>query len=82
MPVVSMEERGSGVNTIYCSLIENIFFNSARDPEVLSLMATIVNRVKGDMTDYVPRVFDSVFEVGHLLLLYIFYFRFCLEEKQ
>lgn len=34
----------------------------ARESEVLSLFATIVNKLKGAMTDDVPRIFEAVFE--------------------
>jgi exportin-1 len=34
----------------------------ARDPEVLSVMATIVNKLQGTITNDVPRIFGSVFE--------------------
>jgi len=34
----------------------------ARDPEVLSVMATIVNKLQGAITKDVPRIFGSVFE--------------------
>lgn len=33
-----------------------------RDPEVLSLMAMIINKLKGNMTKEVPRILDHVFE--------------------
>ncbi|XP_076636423.1 exportin-1 emb [Colletes latitarsis] len=34
----------------------------AREPEVLSAMATIVNRLEGHITSEVPKIFDAVFE--------------------
>lgn len=34
----------------------------ARDPEVLSVMATVVNKLQGAITKDVPRIFGSVFE--------------------
>eukprot|EP00898_Chlorokybus_atmophyticus_P003100 jgi/Chlat1/3791/Chrsp259S00289 len=34
----------------------------ARDAEVLSLFATIINRLKAAMVDEVPRIFEAVFE--------------------
>ncbi|CAI5490079.1 unnamed protein product [Closterium sp. Naga37s-1] len=34
----------------------------AREPEVLSLFATIVNKLKGQMMEEVPRIFEAVFE--------------------
>ncbi|XP_003705025.1 exportin-1 emb [Megachile rotundata] len=34
----------------------------AREPEVLSAMATIVNRLEGNITSEVPKIFDAVFE--------------------
>jgi len=34
----------------------------ARDPEVLSLIAVIVDKLQGAMTAEVPRIFDAVFE--------------------
>lgn len=34
----------------------------AREPEVLSAMATIVNRLQGHITSEVPKIFDAVFE--------------------
>ncbi|XP_076311776.1 exportin-1-like isoform X1 [Tachypleus tridentatus] len=35
---------------------------SAREPEVLSTMATIVNRLEGNITSEIPKIFDAVFE--------------------
>ncbi|XP_047001392.1 exportin-1 [Schistocerca americana] len=35
---------------------------SAREPEVLSAMATIVNKLEGHITSEVPKIFDAVFE--------------------
>ncbi|GBO13973.1 Exportin-1, partial [Araneus ventricosus] len=35
---------------------------SAREPEVLSTMATIVNRLEGHITPEIPKIFDHVFE--------------------
>ena len=35
---------------------------SAREPEVLSTMATTVNKLKGTITSEVPKIFDAVFE--------------------
>ncbi|CAL1266809.1 unnamed protein product [Larinioides sclopetarius] len=35
---------------------------SAREPEVLSTMATIVNRLGGHITPEIPKIFDHVFE--------------------
>jgi exportin-1 len=35
---------------------------SAREPEVLSTMATIVNKLEGHTTSNVPKIFDSVFQ--------------------
>jgi exportin-1 len=35
---------------------------SAREPEVLSTMATIVNKLEGNITKDVPQIFDAVFE--------------------
>jgi exportin-1 len=40
----------------------------ARDPEVLSLMTVIINRVKGQMTNEVPRIFEAVFECTLLMI--------------
>eukprot|EP01114_Cavostelium_apophysatum_P018091 TRINITY_DN5522_c0_g1_i1.p1 TRINITY_DN5522_c0_g1~~TRINITY_DN5522_c0_g1_i1.p1 ORF type:complete len:1069 (+),score=345.41 TRINITY_DN5522_c0_g1_i1:320-3526(+) len=34
----------------------------SRDPEVLSVMAAIINKLQGAMTKEVPRIFNSVFE--------------------
>ncbi|KAK0089721.1 hypothetical protein PV325_005868 [Microctonus aethiopoides] len=34
----------------------------AREPEVLSAMATIVNKLQGHITSEVPKIFDAVFE--------------------
>lgn len=34
----------------------------AREPEVLSAMATIVNKLEGYITSEVPKIFDAVFE--------------------
>jgi len=34
----------------------------ARDPEVLSVMAVIINKLQGTITKDVPRIFNSVFE--------------------
>lgn len=34
----------------------------AREPEVLSTMATIVNKLEGHITSEVPKIFDAVFE--------------------
>lgn len=34
----------------------------AREPEVLSAMATIVNKLEGHITSEVPKIFDAVFE--------------------
>eukprot|EP01117_Protostelium_nocturnum_P011324 TRINITY_DN4108_c0_g1_i1.p1 TRINITY_DN4108_c0_g1~~TRINITY_DN4108_c0_g1_i1.p1 ORF type:complete len:1068 (-),score=171.31 TRINITY_DN4108_c0_g1_i1:50-3253(-) len=33
----------------------------ARDPEVLSLMVVVINKLQGAMTSEIPRIFDSVF---------------------
>jgi exportin-1 len=35
---------------------------SAREPEVLSTMATTVNKLKGSITPQIPKIFDAVFE--------------------
>ena len=35
---------------------------SAREPEVLSTMATIVNKLETHITNHVPQIFDAVFE--------------------
>jgi len=35
---------------------------SAREPEVLSTMATIVNQLEGHITKEIPEIFDAVFE--------------------
>lgn len=35
---------------------------SAREPEVLSTMATIVNKLESHITQQVPKIFDAVFE--------------------
>ncbi|XP_076306082.1 LOW QUALITY PROTEIN: exportin-1-like [Tachypleus tridentatus] len=35
---------------------------SAREPEVLSTMATIVNRLEGNITPEISKIFDAVFE--------------------
>lgn len=35
---------------------------SAREPEVLSAMGTIVNKLGGHITSEVPKIFDAVFE--------------------
>lgn len=35
---------------------------SAREPEVLSAMATIVNKLESHITSEVPKIFDAVFE--------------------
>ncbi|XP_035225153.1 exportin-1-like, partial [Stegodyphus dumicola] len=35
---------------------------SAREPEVLSTMATIVNRLESHITPEIPKIFDAVFE--------------------
>jgi exportin-1 len=35
---------------------------SAREPEVLSTMATVVNKLKSTITSQVPKIFDAVFE--------------------
>merc|ERR1719328_1003256 len=35
---------------------------SAREPEVLSTMATTVNKLKGTITPQIPKIFDAVFE--------------------
>jgi len=35
---------------------------SAREPEVLSTMATVVNKLKGTITSEIPKIFDAVFE--------------------
>ena len=35
---------------------------SAREPEVLSTMATIVNKLESHITHQVPQIFDAVFE--------------------
>ena len=35
---------------------------SAREPEVLSTMATVVNKLKGTITPEIPKIFDAVFE--------------------
>jgi len=35
---------------------------SAREPEVLSVMATVVNKLKSHITPSVPKIFDAVFE--------------------
>ncbi|XP_042903085.1 exportin-1 isoform X2 [Parasteatoda tepidariorum] len=35
---------------------------AAREPEVLSAMATIVNRLEGHITSEIPKIFDAVFE--------------------
>lgn len=34
----------------------------AREPEVLSAMAIIVNKLEGHITSEVPKIFDAVFE--------------------
>lgn len=34
----------------------------AREPEVLSAMATIVNKLEGHITSEVPKIFDAVFK--------------------
>jgi exportin-1 len=34
----------------------------AREPEVLSTMATIVNKLEGHITQSIPQIFDAVFE--------------------
>ncbi|XP_022332005.1 exportin-1-like [Crassostrea virginica] len=36
--------------------------SAAREPEVLSTMATIVNRLEGSITKDIPQIFDAVFE--------------------
>eukprot|EP01114_Cavostelium_apophysatum_P018509 TRINITY_DN573_c0_g1_i3.p1 TRINITY_DN573_c0_g1~~TRINITY_DN573_c0_g1_i3.p1 ORF type:complete len:800 (-),score=222.53 TRINITY_DN573_c0_g1_i3:116-2515(-) len=36
--------------------------SEARDPEVLSVMAAIINKLQGAMTPEVPRIFNNVFE--------------------
>ncbi len=35
---------------------------AAREPEVLSTMATIVNKLEGHITSNVPKIFDAVFQ--------------------
>lgn len=35
---------------------------AAREPEVLSTMATIVNKLGGHITTEIPQIFDAVFE--------------------
>lgn len=35
---------------------------AAREPEVLSAMASIVNKLQGHITGEVPKIFDAVFE--------------------
>jgi len=35
---------------------------AAREPEVLSAMATTVNKLKGTITPQIPKIFDAVFE--------------------
>ncbi|XP_071785336.1 exportin-1-like isoform X1 [Asterias amurensis] len=35
---------------------------AAREPEVLSTMATIINKLENHITDEVPKIFDAVFE--------------------
>ena len=35
---------------------------AAREPEVLSTMATIVNKLEGHITKSIPQIFDAVFE--------------------
>lgn len=35
---------------------------SAREPRVLSTMATIVNKLRGHITNEIPKIFDAVFE--------------------
>lgn len=50
---------------------------AAREPEVLSTMAIIVNKLGGHITAEIPQIFDAVFEctlnminkVGYLCLL-------------
>ena len=34
----------------------------AREPEVLSTMASIVNKLEGHITSSIPQIFDAVFE--------------------
>jgi exportin-1 len=34
----------------------------ARDPEVLSLMATVINKLKGEVAAEVPRILEAIFE--------------------
>jgi len=34
----------------------------AREPEVLSTMATIVNKLKSTITPQIPKIFDALFE--------------------
>ena len=34
----------------------------AREPEVLSTMATIVNKLKATITPQIPKIFDALFE--------------------
>lgn len=35
---------------------------AAREPEVLSAMATIINKLERHITPHVPKIFDAVFE--------------------
>ncbi|ODN05594.1 Exportin-1 [Orchesella cincta] len=35
---------------------------SAREPEVLAAMATIVNKLEGTITPHIPKIFDALFE--------------------
>lgn len=35
---------------------------SAREPEVLSTMATVVNKLKSNITSQIPKIFDALFE--------------------
>ena len=57
-------------------------YHACRDAEVLSLFATIINKLQAAMEREVPRIFESVFEVTLTMITKNFEVRASLAEKR
>ena len=52
-------QRKRDFKRFFCAFLK---VPSAREPEVLSTMSTTVNKLKGNITDHIPKIFDALFE--------------------
>ena len=64
-----MNEQNMVLENFIPSLLDAVLLDyqrctkpAAREPKVLSTMATTVNKLKGTITPQIPKIFDAVFE--------------------